>query len=62
MFDVIIWYNKKNQSGSIGIGCKNCRNVIGYTIQNKPLNKFITPFVINILFRNVDLAWIFIAT
>ena len=46
---------KNNQPDAIVIMCKIFKKEIGYRIGNKPFNKIITPFVVNV-FKQVGLA------
>ena len=58
MFGISIWCDKNNEPDSIGVRCKIFRKVIGYQLENKPLNKVITRFVANIVFQYDGLSWI----
>ena len=55
IFAISIWYNKNNQPYAIGVKCKNFKKVIGYNIQNKPFNKFITHFLLAFCFSILGL-------
>ena len=56
MFVIRVWYNQKNQPDAIGIKCKNRKKQIVYNIQNKPLNKGITYFVVDVVFQHDEIA------
>ena len=58
MFSIRIWGNDRDEPDAIGIQCNNFKKENCYTIQNITVNKFITPFVVNIVFRHIVLSWI----
>ena len=61
MLKIIIWYYEgiihENVPDSVGIMCINCEKCIGCLLDNQGIEKFITPFVTNMVFRNVGLYW-----
>ena len=48
MFGIIIWYDKDDESDTIGIKCKKINKVIGDDIQNKPFKKVISTFFVDL--------------
>ena len=58
MFSISIGEIDKYEPDAIGIKWNNYKKEIGYTIQSIPFKKIITPFVVNILFQSIGLAWI----
>ena len=58
MFAIRICKIDKDKLDAIWIWCNDQKKEIGYTIQNILFKKFTTPFVVNIVFQSVGLAWI----
>ena len=38
--------------------CTNCGKSIGFLLDNQKIEKFISPFVTNMVFQNISLFWI----
>ena len=61
MFKISIWYDDtiglEDVPEAVGIICINSGKRIGCLLENKTMENFITPFVTNIMFRNVGLYW-----
>ena len=62
MFNIRIWYDnitfQKNVSDGLVINLINCGKTIGFTLDNRPIEEFITVFVTNVVFQNVGLSLI----
>ena len=62
MFKIRITYYEtiynKDVTEAVGIMFINCVKIIGCFLENKNIENFITPFVVNMLFRNIGLFWI----
>ena len=62
MFKIRITYYEtiynKDVPEAVGIMFINCVKSIGCFLENKNIENFITPFVANMLFRNIGLFWI----
>ena len=62
MFKIRIWYYdaivQENVPDAVGIICINCGKTIGCLLYNQPIERFITPFVTNMVLQNISLSWI----
>ena len=50
--------DNEDVSESVEKMCINCGNSIGYSLDNKKIEDFITPFVTNMVFQNICFFWI----
>ena len=61
MFKIVIWYDEtisiEDVPEAVGIMCIDCGKSIGCSLDNQTMEKFITPFVPNMLFQNLGLSW-----
>ena len=62
MSNKIIWYYErighKDVTEAVGIMYIHRRKSIGCSLDNQPIENFITPFVTNMVFQNFGLSWI----
>ena len=63
MFKIRIIYDetidKEDVPEAVGILCINRRKYIGCSLDNQKIEKFITPFVTNMVFQHIGLFWSF---
>ena len=63
IFNIRIWYYEsifhEDVLDSVGIICINCGKTVGCLLYNQKIEDFVAPFFTNVVFRNVDLSWIF---
>ena len=61
MFKISIIYDDtiddEDVPEAVGIMCIDCGKSIGCSLDNQTMEKFITPFVPNMLFQNLGLSW-----
>ena len=62
LFNIKTWYGsntvRKNVPDDMGIECIKCDKVVGYTLDNQPIEDLNTVFVKNVVFGNVGISWI----